>query len=295
MGKLLALGTALLWALGVVLYKKSVSFVTPLALSVFKSLVAFVLLAVTTIALGQLRAVPFSTADLLRFLASGAIGIGISDTLYFMTLSRLGASRTALVDCLYSPSVIFFSALMLNERLSPIAIGGGTLIVASVFVSSKRGFEAPVPRQQLWAGCALGGSAMATVAFAVVLVKPILPGYPLAWVSLVRMVGGLAALIVLLPFHPDRKTVYDAFRPQPGWKWMLLATIFGSYLSLITWLAGFKYSQAGIAALLNQTSTVLIVLLAAVVLKEPLTKVKLIAVGLAFVGAALVLYSGMFN
>src|SRR5262245_30403963 len=136
MGKLLALGTALLWALGVVLYKKSVSFVTPLALSVFKSLVAFVLLAATTIALGRLRAVPFSNADLLRFLASGAIGIGISDTLYFMTLSRLGASRTALVDCFYSPSVIFFSVLMLHEHLSAAAIAGGVLIVASVFVSS---------------------------------------------------------------------------------------------------------------------------------------------------------------
>jgi len=294
MGKLLALATALLWALGVVLYKKSVSFVTPLALSVFKSVAAFILLSATAIALGQLQAVPFSYADLFLFLTSGAIGIGVSDTLYFMTLSRLGASRTALVDCFYSPSVIFFSALMLHEHLPAAAVAGGFLIVASVCVSSKRGFEAPVPRKQLWTGCALGCSAMATVAFAVVLVKPILPGYPLAWVSLVRMACGLAALLILLPVHPDRKTVYDAFRPQPGWTWMLLGTFFGSYLSLMTWLAGFKYSQAGIAALLNQTSTVLIVLLAALVLKERLTRVKLIAVGLAFVGAVMVLYSGMF-
>src|SRR5262249_18484020 len=52
----------------------------------------------------------------------------------------------------------------------------------------------------------------------------------------------------------------------------------------------FKYAQAGIAAPLNQTSPVLIVLLA-IVLKEPLTKVKLRAVGMAFAGAALVLLS----
>jgi drug/metabolite transporter (DMT)-like permease len=58
------------------------------------------------------------------------------------------------------------------------------------------------------------------------------------------------------------------------------------------WLAGFKYSQAGIAALLNQTSTVLVVLFAAAFLQEPLTKVKLLAVALAFSGAAIVLYSG---
>ena len=92
MGKLLALATALLWALGVVLYKKSVSFVTPLALSVFKSLVAFILLSATAIGLGQLQAVPFSYADLFLFLTSGAIGIGVSDTLYFMTLSAVVSS-----------------------------------------------------------------------------------------------------------------------------------------------------------------------------------------------------------
>ena len=48
----------------------------------------------------------------------------------------------------------------------------------------------------------------------------------------------------------------------------------------------------GIAALLNQTSTVLVALFAALFLKEPLTKIKLVAVGLAFSGAALVLYGG---
>jgi drug/metabolite transporter (DMT)-like permease len=44
---------------------------------------------------------------------------------------------------------------------------------------------------------------------------------------------------------------------------------------------------------LNQTSTVLIVLLAALFLQEPLTKIKLVAVGMAFAGAAMVLYSGV--
>jgi drug/metabolite transporter (DMT)-like permease len=181
---------------------------------------------------------------------------------------------------------------MLGEKVSLLAVAGGALILSSVIVSSRRAFGRTLPRKQLWTGCALGASAMATVAFAIVLVKPILPGYPLAWVSAIRMAGGLVALLVLMPLHPDRKSIYAVFRPQPAWKWMVLGTFFGSYLSLICWLAGFKYSQAGIAALLNQTSTVLVVLFAAAFLQEPLTKVKLLAVALAFSGAAIVLYSG---
>ena len=164
------------------------------------------------------------------------------------------------------------------------------LILAGVAVSSQRSFGKSITRKQLWIGSALGAAAMATVAFAIVLVKPVLAGYSLAWVSTIRMIGGLAVLLLALPLHPDRKSVYAAFRPQPGWKWMLGGTFFGAYLSLMCWLAGFKYSQAGTVALLNQTSTVLIVLLAALFLHEPLTRLKLIAVTMAFTRSALVLY-----
>ena len=291
MGELLSLMTALLWALGVVLYKKSVGFVPPFALSVFKAVVALVLMVATALVVGQTFSVSVSATHFIIILLSGALGIGIADTLYFMTLSRIGASRTALVDCLYSPLVILFSAVMLNERPPRLAVIGGIFILSSVLISSNRGFEKKISSTQLWAGCALGGGAMATVGFAIVLVKPLLPLYPLVWVSTIRMAGGLAALVLLMPLHPDRRAVLKTFRPHAGWTWMVLGTFFGSYLSLLCWLGGFKYSRAGIAALLNQTSTVLIVLLAAIVLKEPLTRVKLLAVGMAFAGAAMVLLS----
>src|SRR5687767_6709035 len=101
MGELLALLTALLWAVGVIFFKRSVGFVAPFALNLFKNCVAFVLLAATAIVLGQTHTLSVPPKDLVLMLLSGAIGIGISDTLLLMTLSRLGASRTALVDCLY--------------------------------------------------------------------------------------------------------------------------------------------------------------------------------------------------
>src|SRR5262249_10741039 len=204
MGELLALMTALLWALGVVLYKKSVSFVPPFALSVFKTVVAFTLMVVTTVAVGQAHTVSVSPSHLVVILISGALGIAISDTFYFMTLSRLGASRTALVDCLYSPFVILFSAVMLAETLSRLAIAGGLMILSSVLISSNRGFEKRIPSKQLWTGCALGAAAMGTVGFAIVLVKPLLPAYPLTWVSTIRMTGGLAKIVFLLTLQPQR-------------------------------------------------------------------------------------------
>ena len=140
-------------------------------------------------------------------------------------------------------------------------------------------------------GCLSGALSMATVALAIVMTKPVLNAYPLIWISTIRMSGGLAFLVLLLPFHRDRKAVYRIFEPQKGWIWIVGGTFFATYLSLVTWLAGFKYSGAGTAALLNQTSTVFIVVFAAMFLKEPMTRYKLLAVAMAFIGAAIILYA----
>src|SRR5262245_9432851 len=128
MGEFLALFTALLHAIGIILYKRSVAFVTPLALNLFKNTVALILFVCTAVFLNTTQ-VYIPPKDLALMLISGAIGIGISDTLLFMTLSRLGASRTALVDCLYSPFVIILSFLLWRETLAPFAFLGGALIL----------------------------------------------------------------------------------------------------------------------------------------------------------------------
>src|SRR5262245_64103094 len=86
LGEFLALLTALLWALGVILFKRSVGFVAPFTLNVFKNCVALVLLAATTVALGQTRTLSVSPKDLMLLLIRGAIGMGISVECYFIEL-----------------------------------------------------------------------------------------------------------------------------------------------------------------------------------------------------------------
>jgi drug/metabolite transporter (DMT)-like permease len=131
---------------------------------------------------------------------------------------------------------------------------------------------------------------MATVALAIVIVKPILGNYPLMLLSAIRMAGGITVLLPMLLISGERKSVLSAFRPQSAWKWMFCGTFFGSYLSLLCWLGGFKYSHADVAAVLNQMSTVFIVVLASLLLKEPMTRMKLAAVGIALLGAIIVIY-----
>ncbi len=78
------------------------------------------------------------------------------------------------------------------------------------------------------------------------------------------------------------------FTRRDTWKTMIPMSFFGPFLATIFWTAGFKHLPAGRAAIYNQLSTVFIILLAVLLLKERMTGRRLIAVSLAVAGAILV-------
>ena len=69
---------------------------------------------------------------------------------------------------------------------------------------------------------------------------------------------------------------------------LLAGSFLGTFLSVIFWLAGYKYTLAGRAAIYIQLSTIFIIILASIFLKEIMTKKKWAAVTLALLGAFIV-------
>jgi drug/metabolite transporter (DMT)-like permease len=57
---------------------------------------------------------------------------------------------------------------------------------------------------------------------------------------------------------------------------------------MLVWLAGMKYTQVSIASALNQTSNVFVFILAAMLLKEPVNLIRIVAIILGFAGAVIV-------
>ena len=102
-GESFALVTAMTWAFAVILFKKSGEKVHPIGLNQFKNILAILLLIPTMALMSKSFSPQVSIHDYLILLASGALGIGVSDTLFFHSLNMLGAGRSSIVDCLYSP------------------------------------------------------------------------------------------------------------------------------------------------------------------------------------------------
>jgi drug/metabolite transporter (DMT)-like permease len=63
----------------------------------------------------------------------------------------------------------------------------------------------------------------------------------------------------------------------------------GSYVAMLLWLGGFKWASASIAAVLNQLSSIFTMILARVVLLEPVTPRRALGAAVAVGGAVLIL------
>ena len=289
MGEFCALTAAMIWALAVILFKRSGETVAPFALNLFRVGVSSLFFLLVLLLLRKPFLQPVPAQDYLLLAASGGLGIALSDTLFHRSLNAIGAGITAIVDCLYAPFIVLFAMMILGERLSAWQIAGMGLVIGGVLLTTGHRPPSGATRSQLLAGIVWGILAMAALGLGIVIAKPVLERTPVLWASSVR---AFSALILMLPFalfSRERGRIFRTFRPVATWRFSLTGTLLGSCLSLLFWIAGMKYTQAGTAAILNQPSTIYMLIFASLFLKEPFTQRKVLAAFLAIGGILLVI------
>ncbi len=261
----------------------------PLALNLFRVGISSILFLITLAVLKIPLWGQAPLGDYLTLVASGVIAIALADTLFHMSLNRVGAGINAIVDSLYSPSVLLFAYFILGERFTGMQFLGMALMVSGLVVATRIQPPPGTERKTLLIGIGLGVGAMAFLGFGIVLAKQVLDGANVLWATSVRQLGSLAVLIPVTLMRKDRVATWKVFIPNATWKYSLPGTILGSYAALLLWIAGMKMIPAGKAAILNQTSTIYLLLLATFLLKEPFGRRKALAAVLALIGVLLVL------
>jgi drug/metabolite transporter (DMT)-like permease len=290
LGETFSLLAAINWAFAVILFRKSGETVHPIGLNLFKNTLSIVLLVPTIYIFGQTLFYPAPSSHYLLFLFSGALGIGLSDTLFFKSLNLLGAGLSAIVTCMYSPFIIILSFLYLDEALTLVQFVGVVVILFAVLAAAGRENSSDVSRKAVLRGILLGVLSMACNAVSVVAIKPVLEISPLLWVTEIRLIGGAVVLLVVLALHSSRRTIIRSVFSAKRWGYTVSGSFMGAYLAMIIWLAGMKYTQASIAAALNQMSTVFTFIFAALLLREKVTLLRVLGIVLGFSGALLVTF-----
>jgi drug/metabolite transporter (DMT)-like permease len=290
-GEICSLTSALIWATAVILFRKCGETVPPVVLNFFKDAIALVLFLITLPLLGvSLAPEEARLGDWLTLLASGAIGIGIADSIFFASLNRLGAMGSAVVDCLYSPFVVVAAFAFLGEPLRLPLVAGVGLMMGAILIGTSPGGarERQGDRRVIIVGVAMGALAMALMAVGIVIAKPVLERVDVWWATTVRIIGGTGFLAIQCMTPTNRRALLAACRPSRAWRFTVPASVIGAYVAMVIWVMGFKLTTAGTAGVLNQTSSIFVLILAAVFLRERLTVRKAAGIVTAFAGAVVV-------
>jgi drug/metabolite transporter (DMT)-like permease len=288
-GEACSIGAALTWAAGVVVYKRLGESLAPGTLNLIKNVLVLAMI-VPTVPLVHGFAMPALSANaIVLALLSGVLGIAAADTLYFKALNTLGAGRMGVVGNFYSPFVIVLSFAFLGERLSALQLAGFALVSGGVLIVSSHDPHRRLSKAELRQGALLGVAAVLLMAAAIVMVKRVLEGAPLFWIVLLRLVGGVAGMLVLFAWRREPLPIPGRTATKLRWPLLLLAAFLGQYVSMALWMAGYKYTEASVAAVLNETASVFIVLLAALFLHEGLDARRLVGVTCTLSGVACML------
>lgn len=301
-GQSSALMAAVTWATALVLFKRSGEHIEPIALNLFKNAIALVCLT-ATLAVGLVWAPagalvwqgpaesapePLQNGEIALLLLSGIVGIALADTLVFAALRLTGVGLLTIAECTYTPFMVLFSWVLLSEQLGWVQGAGVVLILLAVLVASRHRPPTDRTPTQIALGIVLGIVAMGTMAWAIVVVTPLIRRYPLVPITTLRMAAGLGGLVLFMLLSGSLRTHLGVFRPTRVWRTAVPAALLGTYFSILFWTAGFKYTYTSVAAVLNQTSAIMACVLAAIFLHERLLLRHYLALAAAICGVLLV-------
>jgi drug/metabolite transporter (DMT)-like permease len=290
-GEACSIGAALSWAGGVIVYTRLGESMPPLQLNLIKNVLVLGMIAPTVLLVHGATLPSLPTQAILLALVSGVIGIAIADTLYFRALNALGAGRMGIVGNFYSPFVIVLSFVFLGERLNGLQLLGFALVSGGVLIVSSHDPQRRLSKADLRRGVAFGVCAVLLMASAIVMVKRVLEGQPLLWIVLLRLVGGVIGMLAIFAWRREPLPLPGHTAARLRWPLLVLAAYLGQYVSMVLWMAGYKYTAASVAAVLNETASVFIVLLAALFLHEGLDRRRIAGVTCTLSGVACMLWS----
>ena len=285
-GDFYALATALCWSSAVILFDVSTKRFGSLQLNAIKNLIGITGFSLT-IFIFVIPVPEITRNDFIILTLSGFLGISIGDVLFIESLKKVGSGISAVVSTIYTPFIFIIAFLMLGERINIQSLLGGTLVLSGIIVSVYKN-PGLISKTILYKGIFYGITAQLLTAYSVLLAKPVMASMPIIYVALYRFIAGFIGILFILFIRLDKSIIIENFKNGLQDKYVLVGSFLGTYLSVIFWLAGFKYTLAARAAIYNQMSTVFIVIMAIIFLNEKLTKRKVFGVILSVLGALLV-------
>ena len=294
-GEILSLVSAMVWGASVSIFKIIGERVSPFLLNPIKNTIgAICFMLVCAFLDNPLSSGLIDFRDLMVLIISGIIGVGIADIMFLYSLNIVGTTRSAILNTVYSPTVVFLAYIFLNESLSLPQFIGGALVLFAIIFSTRNNKGKMTGTNYNW-GMLIGFFAVILMGLAIVITKPVLDKTNGAvdaqmWIILYRLLPGLVFSYFVMSYKMEPKEIVNQLSIRWLWKYLFLGSFLGTFIGLSLWLLGMANTSASVASLLNQTSTFFIAIFGWLIVKEQISSKMWVAIGIAMAGTYVILF-----
>ncbi len=288
LGVFAALASAASWAVGTILFKGIGDKFSASAMTLVKSLLSTLLLAIGLIFVGWTR-VPFSS--LCWLILSGLIGIAAGDTCFFAALRRLPVHRLIILMMLAPGITLIMAILFLGEMPSPIAWLGIAMVLSGVTLTLAADLRQDDSPERAPAGLIFGLLSILCMGVSVIIAKIGLNAMPALQATFLRMIAGFVGMFVVASAKRQIRGWLEPLR-RDGLKWRFAAAVavvtFGGF-----WLALFsvKRLEVSVANTLLATEPLFALPLSVLWLRERPVALAWSGAAVAFPGALLLAFN----
>jgi drug/metabolite transporter (DMT)-like permease len=221
---------------------------------------------------GDLFPTGWDCHTLLYLSISGIIGLAIGDTFYFRCLVILGPRQGSLMMALDPLMTAIIAFLMLDERLSLMAIGGIFVTLAGVsWVTTSKRDDTDLDRREgsKSFGILMGVGGAFGQAMGLVLAKEAMGETfnPMS-ATLIRMIAAFVSIWIVAAVRGEIINTLKALADKRCLLALSGAAFLGPTVGVWFSLVAVKYTQAGIAATLMSTFPVVIIPMMMIFYKE---------------------------
>jgi drug/metabolite transporter (DMT)-like permease len=289
-GELAALGAAALWAVSTILWTRQMAVSPPLAMNLFKlGLCLPFFVVVLFLQGGRTPLAGVDGASLAALVLSGVIGMTLGDTAYFAALSRIGAQRTMLLQCLSPVFAAGLSVLAGQDLPGRIGAAGVALVLVGLALVLRERPVGTVAPGHAVAGVFLGLAAAFGQGLGIVLTKRGLTTSGIGQASAVRMASAVAGLLLLELVRGRLAATLRHVLHPPALARIVPAALMGSLLGFYLFQASILHAEPAVAAALAATSPIFVAPLSVVFLGERMRAGAWVGTIVAVAGVALVM------
>ena len=133
-GELAALGAAISWTVSALLYGRALQETRPISANIIRLTLTGSILLLFLVVIGKLSILTDLSSEIVVISAlSGIIGLGLGDTLYLMSLSRIGVARAVPITCVYPLFSLVWAVVFISEPITWAVVVGAIVIVGGIW------------------------------------------------------------------------------------------------------------------------------------------------------------------